>query len=689
MDEQLTARVVVDAMENSGDVHPHLFGHFIEHLDDCIYNGMWAELLRNRKFAGHDATYYGLVAGWAPIGADALRVHRAAYRGDQGVHRDHAVAFSHDNTCYYAPDDYGRGQAQRIDVRRATGQPRGIAQEGLALRAGHCYAGHVVLRGEGITRVEIALAGDAVEITGVDETWRRFTFSVTPERDHGDARFTITTRQEGRLWIGAVSLMPEDNEHGWRRDVNDLIRPLRPPIIRYPGGNFASAYHWRDGVGERDRRPVRLDRVWQVYEPNDVGTDEFMALCAVLGATPYLCVNMGDGTPEEAATWVEYCNGPITSEYGALRAANGHPEPYEVLYWGLGNEVYGNWQHGHVDAETYARECVYWARAMRAADPDGARLKLLAVGGTPDFWPEWNAVVARIAGAHIDYITLHHYAQAEDAMPRDDEYALTVTAPARIADLIAASRQAIDAAAPSGKHIPIAFDEWNVIHQTQRDHGPLFNGEWSALERQILFAGMTAQLDTVAQLRVKRQHYALADGLYAAGIFNVLLRNAAHVTMANQAQLVNLLGLIETEGSGVYATAEYWAFRLYVEHSGPVAVPIHVDAPTFAVRAMGNLPAREAEPYLDVAATRDRAGRTLWLHVVNRHPRAPVAARIDLNATVTAAVLYVLDGPGPWSRTTLDKPDVVRVRSSSLAWDGTEPVTFPPCSASSLELSLA
>jgi len=683
MTDHLFAHIRVEGSQTIGAVHPHIFGHFIEHLEECIYNGLWAELLQNRKFAGHDNTYYGVVMGWKPVGTEPRRAPGRSYTGDQDVDRDATVAFSHDNTHYYMPGVYGRGQSQRIDMRRASDQPCGIGQDCVGLRAEQRYRGYAILRSRGVTQVSVSLGDEAVEITGTDEEWRRFTFTFTPGRARDDALFAITTRQKGTLWIGAVSLMPDDNEAGWRRDVNDLVRALKPPIIRYPGGNFASAYHWRDGIGDRDRRPVRLDRAVHVYEPNDVGIDEFMTFCRLMDAEPYLCVNMGDGTPEEAAAWVEYCNGPATSEYGALRAANGHPEPYNVTYWGLGNEVYGNWQVGHVDAETYARECVRWARTMRAADPDGLRLKLLAVGATPDFWPEWNGALARIAGEHIDYITLHHYVQAEENMPRDDEYAMTVTAPARIADLIAAARAAIDANAPAGKRIPISFDEWNVIHRHTGPSKAIFNADWPALERQALITGV------VAQMGMPQQHYALVDGLYAASVFNVFLRHADHVTMANQAQLVNLFGLIETRDTGAYGTAEYQAFRLYVEHSGAFSVPVHVDGPTFDVRAMSTLPARRGEPYLDVAATRDREGRRLWLHVVNRHPQLPVAAQLHVNGHVAEVVSHVLQGRGPWSHNTFRDQEAVAVRSSPIDWDGVGSITFPPCSATSLELAMS
>lgn len=685
MSDHPQARIRVHLDRPIGEAHPHLFGHFIEHLGECIYHGMWAELLQNRKLAGHDNQYYGVVAGWKPVGAETLRVYRSAYKGDdEGFHRDDPVRYCHDNTTYYVPGDYGRGQSQRIDVLRPEGQPVGIGQDRVGLRAGQRYTGYVVVRGEGISRVEVSLGEDTRAIDGVDGDWRRFDLTFTPTRSYEDATFAVTTRQAGRLWVGLASLMPADNERGWRRDVADLIRALKPPIVRYPGGNFASGYHWRDGVGERDRRPVRLDRAWYVYEPNDVGTDEFIELCRLVQTEPYLCVNTGDGTPQEAAAWVEYCNGPATSGYGALRAANGHPEPYDVVYWGIGNETYGNWQVGHVDAETYARECVAWARAMRAADPDGARLKLLAVGATPDRWPGWNEAVARIAGAEIDYITLHHYARADEDTPRDDEYWMTVSAPARIADLIAASRAAIDAHAPAGRRIPIAFDEWNVSH---RNAGPAKvaqpNAEWRMLQAQARLSGL------VGTAGPRRQNYALADGLYAAAFFNVLLRNADHVTMANQAQLVNLLGLIETSDTDAYGTAEYLAFRLYVEHRGAVALRVAAESPTFDTRAMGDMPARHGEPYLDVAATRDADGRRLWLHVVNRHPHLPMDTTIDLSgAAAVAATAWVLTGPHPWARNSFASKETVRISSSEAPWGEGGRHTFPPCSATSLEIEL-
>jgi alpha-N-arabinofuranosidase len=315
---------------------------------------------------------------------------------------------------------------------------------------------------------------------------------------------------------------------------------------------------------------------------------------------------------------------------------------------------------------------------MRAADPNGKRLKLLAVGATPDRWPHWNAAVARIAGAEIDYITLHHYARGEEQGPLDEEYGMTVSAPSRIQDLIAASRREIDANAPAGKKIPISFDEWNVVHR--RTAAPKIMGR---------IVGHPMLAPAAPPGGGGRQNYALADGLYAAGFFNVVIRNADHVTMANQAQLVNLLGLIETSDTDCYGTPEYLAFKLYVDHSGPVALPTTAEGPTFRVPTQGNMPARPDEPVLDVAATADRERRRLWLHVVNRDPAQAVDATIDLGGRrVSRAVEHAMVAPHPWARNGFGSKETVRIESRPVEWNGRGAHTFSACSATCLEIEL-
>ncbi len=158
-------------------------------------------------------------------------------------------------------------------------------------------------------------------------------------------------------------------EDGFRHDAIEAVRGLAPTQLRYPGGNFDSGYHWRDGVGPREARPVRFNRAWRVIETNAVGTHEFVDYCRRVGAVPAFCLNLGNGTPEEAADWVEYCNSRQDSTLTRLRATNGVPEPFGFPIWDLGNEMYGRWEIGQKSPVAYAELALETARRVREVDP--------------------------------------------------------------------------------------------------------------------------------------------------------------------------------------------------------------------------------------------------------------------------------------------------------------------------------
>ena len=199
------------------------------------------------------------------------------------------------------------------------------------------------------------------------------------------------------------------DERGFRTDVLGLLRELRPGVLRWPGGNFVSNYHWQDGIGPRDTRPRRPELAWGGEEPNRFGTDEFLAYCAELGTEPYICLNMGTGTLAEALAWVEYCNSALDTSRANVRRSNGRTEPYRVRYWGLGNEMYGDWQVGQLSAEEYVREATRWARAIRKLDPDA---KLIACGETG--WSDWDRVVIDGLAGLVDYHSVHLYTGSDD-----------------------------------------------------------------------------------------------------------------------------------------------------------------------------------------------------------------------------------------------------------------------------------
>ncbi|MEM6281592.1 MAG: hypothetical protein AAF787_05315, partial [Chloroflexota bacterium] len=392
----LKASIKLDHTHIIGEVHDYLYGANLEHVGQSVYGGIWAEMLRDRKFAGHDWMYTGASEGLHNINPNVgIVVPWEAVNPDYG-----RVRFVHDNTTFYTGS-----QSQRITISEAGGKPHGIQQKGLYLQADTSYDIRLVLKGDG-QAVAISLGDAKWHIDAVADDWTTYETRLTPHKDNTNGALTITIEHAGNLWIGCASVMPSDNLHGFRADVIAALRDWRPTFLRYPGGNFVSAYDWRSGVGDRDRRPCYLDTAWHQWETNDMGTDEFIELCELVRSDAVLTVKMGTGTPQEAAAWVEYCNGSAETKYGAMRAANGSPEPYNLKLWFVGNEQFGNWQHGHMDAETYARRYLEFVRAMRAVDDE---LELIAVGVPTDLYGHWNELVLEHAERDIDHLSVHYY----------------------------------------------------------------------------------------------------------------------------------------------------------------------------------------------------------------------------------------------------------------------------------------
>jgi alpha-N-arabinofuranosidase len=372
----------VDLSQTAAPVSPHEFGMFIEHIGSLIYRSLWTEMLDDRKFFSPIAAKNGETSGepespfrpklhlWTPLGAEGT------------VTMDKCAPFVGEQSPCIALDPK---------------EVRGIAQKGLKVLAGKGYTGRVYLRADPGTKVTATLAWgpgekdrQSVTIEPVSE-YVKYPLAFTAGADSSDASLTIAATGTGSLHIGAVSLMPEDNVAGFRPDAVKLLRDLHSGLWRLPGGNVISAWSWYDSVGDPDRRPSYFDPVWNAVQSNDVGLDEFMTLCRLLEVDPYVSVNAGFGDAHSAAEEVEYLNGATGTRMGALRAANGHPEPYAVKYWNIGNEPYGNWQFGRTNLKYYTYKHIDFARAMRKVDPS---ITLLASGSMPDrIWADPNAVV--------------------------------------------------------------------------------------------------------------------------------------------------------------------------------------------------------------------------------------------------------------------------------------------------------
>jgi alpha-N-arabinofuranosidase len=360
--------MTIDASQVGAPIHRYVYGQFTELLGNMYEKGVWAEMLSDRKF------FYAIDSSetlnptnrkprfnrWRPVGPDSFVV------------MDKTEAFVGE-------------QAPMIKLEAAT--PHGITQSGVVVRKGRKYTGHIVLAGDRKTKVAISLIwgdGDGqsqtISFDRLSDKYTSFPLSFTAGADTDNGRFTITGTGAGSFHIGVVSLMPADNVEGFRADMVALLRELDSGMYRWPGGNFVSGYDWRDGIGDRDKRPPRYDYAWNTVEYNDVGTDEYLTLCRLLKIDPYICVNAGLGDEHSAAEWVEYVNGSAKTPMGKLRAASGHREPYRVEWWGIGNEVYGEWQLGHLYIDQFVLKHNQFAKAMRAVDPT---IKLVASGATP------------------------------------------------------------------------------------------------------------------------------------------------------------------------------------------------------------------------------------------------------------------------------------------------------------------
>lgn len=329
---------------------------------------------------------------------------------------------------------------------------------------------------------------------------------------------------------------PEADEQGFRKDVISLVKDLNVPLVRYPGGNFLSGYRWTDGIGPRDKRPTRLDLAWHSIEPNTIGIDEFYdwskkANTAIMGA-----VNMGTGTPQDAADLLEYCNFPGGTYFSDLRIANGHKDPMNIKTWCVGNEMDGSWQICHLDADDYGKKARETAKMMKYIDPD---IELVVCGSATSnqpTYPSWDRTVLEYTYENVDFLSLHRY---YENFGNDDDFLASHVDMNRFIKSVCATADYVKALKRSKKTMYLSFDEWNVWYQSKQEEHP-----W-----------MTAP-------RILEDQYSLLDALVFGGLGITLLNNCDRVKVACLAQLVNVIAPIFTQpGGGAIRQSIYWPFK--------------------------------------------------------------------------------------------------------------------------------
>jgi alpha-L-arabinofuranosidase len=350
--------------------------------------------------------------------------------------------------------------------------------------------------------------------------------------------------EEG-LWVGEGSDIP--NDAGLRRDTTAALKAIGIPIVRWPGGCFADAYDWRDGVGPREQRPRRVNVWWNREEDNQFGTDEFLRLCAATGAAPYICANVGSGTPREMMQWLEYCNHGGDTTLARQRAANGHPEPYGVKYWGIGNENWGC--GGAYDAAEYAREYRRYATYLQRLDPG---LEFIACGFNHEWNLEFLEEVKQLG--LINHLSLHHYYSSGPARGfTEEQYYQLFPNALKLDGMIQRDAELLSFFERGLGRIRLAVDEWGVWHP-EADRG-------------------------------LHQENTLRDAVCAAMLFDVFNRHCRVLSMTNIAQTVNVLQcLIQTAGEQMWLTPTYHVYDLYRPHMDATAVATEVECAAVATR---------------------------------------------------------------------------------------------------------
>ena len=550
-----TVHATIDAAQTSARISPYVYGQFIEHIGGIINRGLWAEMLDDRKF------YQEVAPADTPPPAPE---DRRALRRWTVVGPADAVVMDRERP-------YVGEHSPRVRVDGP--QAGGIRQTGLAVRKGRSYTGRVVLAGDPGARVTVTLAwgsGPAdrsvVLVGRPSASYITSPLRFTANADSDDGSLEISGTGAGAFRIGAVSLMPADHQEGFRKDAVAALRQLRSGVYRFPGGNFVSAHDWREAIGDRDRRPPTLDPAWNAVQPNDVGTDEFMTLCRLLGVEPYVTVNAGFGDAWSAAEYVEYANGGATTRMGRQRARNGHPEPYRVRLWGIGNEPWGEWQFGVGPLSQFVVKHRLFAKAMRRVDP---KITLIAGGAMPDTMTQSKQAL-RLGGKVVpdplspadwtgglflhllddmDMISEHFYSYDNQRF-----------------DLVKGDRLPVDPGEPLVEWMRRPADRVRAKYEAYQDY-----------------------LERVPALRKKRLPIALSEWAYARGrpnsykvvpayawVFHEMFRHSDLYEMACFTFATSLVAANRTEA---VLNPAGLLFKLYRDHFGVVPVAVSGDAP--------------------------------------------------------------------------------------------------------------
>ena len=448
---------------------------------------------------------------------------------------------------------------------------------------------------------------------------------------------------------------PLSDEQGFRKDVIEALRELKVPVVRWPGGCFVSAYHWMDGIGKT--RIPSYDKAWHVEEPNTFGTDEFVAWCRKIGAEPYICTNAGTGTPEEMSDWVEYCNLKDMGKYARLRIANGHPEPYNVKFWSIGNENWG----GHEMGAKTVDEWGYFVRESAKLMFNVDHTIQLSAAALPD--SNWTLPLLKRAGRYLNLVSIHGYWDPLWQVNNPSDY---LTCMLKTTDPELQILRTVNMLKKTGlqERIKIAYDEWNLRgwHHpglSHRDNGQ----DIQAREKNDINAT-----------------YNMADALFSACFLNTCIRNSDYVVMACMAPVVNARGPLFVHPGGIVKRTTFHVLNLYANKLKPGFVPVKIISDSLYHK-------EQSVPAVDAILTSSMDKKDFTFVLVNKHPEKQAECDLGIRNTGKNAKAYLLSGDSVDAFNDIDTPERVAPVMKSVELSNGK-VVIPAHSLMILDISL-
>ncbi|WP_163326068.1 alpha-L-arabinofuranosidase C-terminal domain-containing protein [Draconibacterium mangrovi] len=633
-------QITVDANKKDKPISRNLFGLFTEHLGRNVYGGAWAQLVENPEFV--PASYW-------PVRDYGNLMERNLYHFQQTFQLTDLVDDSKNGFAAYWVSSAnlqgrllkeGNHDFQRIE----TEDKAGYIQTGVFLPLHRTSGYELTLRARSEKQTNVVLQILDLEENVIGETnfelnsgWETIKKAIqvtASEHQKGDAYLLRLFVEPGTVYEFARMLcFPDDHIDGWEPEMVALLKNMKLPLLRFPGGNFVSGYHWMDGVGPIDQRPALPNPAWHGMEWNHVGTDEWINLCRLIGAEPMICVNAGNGTAEEAANWVKYCNDPASTPMGKLRAENGYDEPFNVKIWEVGNELCGEWQIGFTDGDDYARRYAMFAPRLLEAD---SSISLIANGLikvlekseliSRGVDPEWNYKLMDYNGELVRSVSVHSLVGRAV-----DENADPVEA---WKDLVAFAENYPD------------FLHNLVVEPMQQAN----------VEPKI---AITELMDW-PQPRSVGNVTSISGALWYSGIINICIRSNGLVGLVTRSALINHGGGLQKDRGIIYTQPVYWSHFMYTSQNGTIPLDVQTTSPGFASSGKYVIK-KENIPAVDAAALMDQNRSSTSVFICNRDAKTAHEVELTIEGfnSKKEAALMMIGNENLALRNSWEKPEAI------------------------------